>query len=263
MKKILTLLCTVFLLCACQTYDPNELNSDLDAVFSGLGDIGTYRINNTMQYYSYYLPSDMSEESLDSDAVVLRYQDSRIVMNLNIPNIINARYYPDHLLEDEGIFNSDSLVYQNSGSYTDQDGLDKEYIYSLYRYENTYIIYLTCTDMNYCASVDEFSVRGVTAHLLTIMKNTSVASADVVTAYANKDIIDYKKKQIDLFDTGLPNNGSISSLLIDDAIIGDGVYYEGQSIDENIEEDEIPYEPDEALEEIQEGTEEGAQDEIQ
>ena len=246
MKKILAALCLFMILSGCKTSDPEQLNSDLDAVFSVLEESGTYRVNNMMEHYSYYLPSDMSEEALDSDAIVLRYGDVRAGMNLNISGIVNARYYPEHVLEDEGLFAEENMAYRKEGTYTDYDGISKNYIYSLYRYEDTYIISLLSNDMSYYASTDEFRVREVTAHLLTIMKNTSVATDEVASIYANKDIIDYRKKQIDLFDVGLPDNGAISSLLVDDAVVGDGLYYDGKVIEDDSDTYALP-EDDEVL----------------
>ena len=238
MRKILLLLCMLLGLCACKSIDLSGLDDDLNAIFKNVGDIGTYRTNNIMNYYSYYLPSDMSEEALDSDSIVLKYGDSRIIMNLNIANIINTRYYPDYVLDDEGFFNDEYLIYRSEGTYQNYEGLNKNYIYRLYNYEDTYVVHLCTSDMNYYGTVQKGDISTVTGHLLTIAKNSSVNADDIVSAYSNKDVIDYKKKQINLFDSNVQDNGDIANLLIDDAIIGDGIYRDGQ-IEEDMSGEQI------------------------
>ena len=249
MKKIILFLCLLMALSACRSIDTDSIKADLDDTFTPYYDAGTYRINNFMPYYSYYLPGDMSEETLDSDSIVLKYGDSRIIMNLNIANIINTRYYPKQVLNDEGFFNEEYLIYISEGDYETYTGEKKDYIYRLYDYEGTYVLHLCTSDMNYYGTVAAEDIGIVTRHLLTIARNSEVNSDEVVSAFSNKDVIVYKKKQINLFDTSIQNNGDIANLLIDDAIIGDGIYRDGQieeddsqPADETIPGEEIPSE---------------------
>ena len=250
MRKTVLLLCILLCLSACRSVDIENIKSSLDSVFSETDDTGTYRINNFMSYYSYYLPSDMSEEALDSDSIVLRYGNSKIIMNLNISGIINSRYYPNSHHGDEGFFDDEYLIYSSDGSYFGFEGESKSYTYRLYDYEGTYVLHLRTNDMNYYGTVAAEDIEAVTSHLLTIARNTSVDHDEIVSAFSNKDVIVYKKKQINLFDTSISNNGDIANLLIDDAIIGDGIYRDGQTDiePEKTAEDVIPADGEEVSE---------------
>lgn len=241
MKKVILLLTVLLILCSCKEVNNNDLKSLLDNTFDNINDINEYHINNNMAYFSYYLPSDMSEEELDSDSIVLKYNNSKIIMNLNIVNIINTKYYNDHILEDEKLFDDKYLIYNKQGSFKNYKDEDKRYICHLYNYEETYILNIISTDVNYFGTTNINDINDLINHLLTITKNIDVLKEDVIKNYSNKEIIDYKKKQINLFNTNMPTNGPLSEMLADDAIIGDGIYYDGKLIEDVEEKIEDPF----------------------
>ena len=220
MKKIIVLLLLVCL-CGCKTTNLDNINNELDEVFSNTENISYYRINNNMPYYSYYLPSDAGEDELDSDSIVLKYGESKIIMNLNIKDIVNSKYYSDYRLSDDGFFVPEYMMYENIGQYKNLDGLNKDYIYRLYNYDGQYVLHLQTNDMNYYGSVASGDIRNATRCLLTIAKNTSINYDSIIADFSNKDVIDYKRKQIDLFDNSLPTSGELASMLLEGATIGD------------------------------------------
>ena len=234
MKKRLFLCLVLFLLSACVSNDDASLKSDLDAFFDKVEDITTCQTNNDMTLYSYYLPSSMGEEEVDSDSVTLKYGDSKIIMNLNVADIINAQYYDDQYLSDDGFFNEDYLFYEKSGSYLSYDEIEKQYIYRLYKYDDEYVLHLKTSDMNYYGNVKVSDIRDVTSELFVIAKSTKVNNEEVINIYSNKEIISYQKKQINLFDAVLPNNGELSDMLVDNAVIGN----EGENNNEEVIDDQ-------------------------
>lgn len=241
MKKIILVFCLLICLCACKVAEDKELFNDLNNIFDHIDNISTYRINNKMKYYSYYLPSDMNEEALDSESIVLKYNDNKIIMNLNVSNIINTKYYTDHILEDESIFSDDYIIYKKEGKLKTESGQSVAYIFKLYNYKDIYILHLISSNMNYIGTIKKEDITQTLKHLLMIAKNTNVLNEDVIKEYSKKDIIEYKKKQINLFNTSMPVSGTIDSLLVDDAIIGDGIRYDGQ-IYEDERNEEVPIE---------------------
>lgn len=220
MKKKILLFLVLFLLSACVSNDDASLKNDLDTFFDKVQDIEIYQTNNDMTYYSYYLPSSMGEEEVDSDSITLKYGDSKIIMNLNVADIINAQYYDEQYLSDDGFFNEDYLFYEKSGSYISYDEKEKQYIYRLYKYNEEYVLHFKTSDMNYYGNVKVSDIRDVTSELFVIAKSVKVNNEEVINIYSNKEIISYQKKQIDLFDTVLPNNGELSDMLVDGAVIG-------------------------------------------
>ena len=221
MKKKIFFSLILFLFSACVSNDDASLKNDLDAFFDKVQDILIYQTNNDMTFYSYYLPSSMGEEEVDSDSITLKYGDSKIIMNLNVADIINAQYYDEQYLNDDGFFNEDYLFYEMTGSYLSYDGKEKQYIYRLYKYNKEYVMHLKTSDMNYYGNIKVSDIRDVTSEIFVIAKSTKVNNEEVINAYSNKEIISYQKKQIDLFDTVLPNNGQLSDMLVEGAIVGD------------------------------------------
>lgn len=215
MKKIFVLLFLLFLT-ACGN---SNISANLDNLFSSLSNIQTYEANNRMKYYSYYLPSDMGEEEVVSDSLTFKYGESTIVMNLNIPNIINEKYYTDITLSDDGFYNEDNLIYTNEGTYT-VDETDKQYLYKLYDYGNYNALYLKTSDCIFYGNVSKGETKEVTRHLFIIAKSMDIEEDLVIADYSSKDTIDYQKKQIDLFNSTMPSSGSLEEMLTDEATIG-------------------------------------------
>ena len=57
----------------------------------------------------------------------------------------------------------------------------------------------------------------VTKKMLMMARNVTVRYEDVISKYSAKEVIDYQKKQLDLFSYNLPVNGLIDELLLEDA----------------------------------------------
>lgn len=220
MKKILLLLCLLFICAGCVSNDIETLSSNLDNIFNNVDDISKNYPNNKMRYYSYYLPSDMGEEEIDSESVTIRYNDSIVVMNLNIADIINEKYYPDELLKDDGFFDEQYLIYEKSGTY-DVDEVKHQYVYKLYKKDDKYIFHLKTVNINFYGSSNLSDIVQLSKHLIMISKSITIEKDTILKNYYKKDVIDYSKKQIDLFDSSLPSNGKLSDMLTDDAIVKD------------------------------------------
>lgn len=237
MKKAAVLLCLLFICAGCVSNDSTVLTNNLDNVFNNIDSVTKYYTNNKMRYYSYYLPSDMGEEEIDSESVTINYNDSKIVMNLNIADIINEKYYPDELLKDDKFFDSQYQIYENSGSYT-LDDEEYRYEYKLYKRNNTYAISLKTVNMNFYGVSTLSDVVELTKHLLMVSKSIEVEKDAVLKTYYKKDVIDYSKKQIDLFDNSLPSNGKLSDMLTDDAIVKDNSNIADNQAEENTNDQE-------------------------
>lgn len=251
MKKSLLIVCLLFIFSGCVASDSNSLTNELDNVFNNIDSIKEYYPNNTMRYYSYYLPSDMGEEEIDSESVTIRYNNSTVVMNLNIADIINEKYYSDELLKDDGFFDEQYLIYEKTGTYL-KDENQCQYTYKLYKKDDVYIIHLKTVDINFYGSSNISDVIELSKHLLMISKSITSEKDTILKNYYKKDVIDYSKKQIDLFDSSLPSNGKLSDMLTDNAVVKDG---------SNITSDDKEIEETPAIE--QENTEEISQEDNQ
>lgn len=215
MKKYLICFLLIFL-CACSS---SSLTDSLDALLNNVDSISTNRTNNNLTYYSYYLPSDMGQDD-GKDCVILSFLDSKIIMSVNVKEIINNRYYESAYMQSAGLYNIDNLIYVKEGTYTTLNGEIKDYIYRLYQINDSYVVELETSDLSFLACADS-NIKDLSRHLFIIAKSANVDSDLVISDYSNKSVVDYQKKQIDLFDSIKPTTGSLSDLLTNDAIIGD------------------------------------------
>ncbi len=216
MKKYLICILLV-LLCGCSSN--SSLDESLDSLLNNVDSISTNRPNNTLVYYSYYLPSDMGQEDGD-DCVILSFLDSKIIMSLNVKEIINNKYYQSSYMQGSALFNQDYLIYTKQDSYSTLSNQSKDYIYRLYKINESYVIELETSDLSFLAYGDS-NIKDLSRHLFIIAKSVNVDTDLVISAYSSKSVVDYQKKQIDLFDSIKPTTGSLSDLLTNDAIIGD------------------------------------------
>lgn len=209
MKKLVIVL-MLLALSACKI-DVN--GTDLDVVFEkDLEDISLRR-NNYTEYVDYYLPSDVhqTEDSLLSES--FEYNDSKFLMDVNISGIINNKYYKNTSVDD-GFFDESKLVYRKQSTYRDmEDGLF-DYIFSIYLEDNEYLICFNSKDLIFYGITNKNDLDGLSSRILLMAKAAKVNEEKVVEDYSNKEVIDYEKKQVNLFETVMPVNGNINDFII-------------------------------------------------
>ena len=123
-------------------------------------------------------------------------------------------------MQGSALFNQDYLIYTKQGSYSTLSNQSKDYIYRLYKINESYVIELETSDLSFLAYGDS-NIKDLSRHLFIIAKSVNVDTDLVINDYSSKNVVDYQKKQIDLFDSVKPTTGSLSDLLTNDAIIGD------------------------------------------
>ena len=193
-----------------------NINESLDKVFSSQKDLDLKASkNNYTNYIDYYCPSDLFEIDSDGLSYVFRFNDSSLIMNINIAGIINSRYYDIYNLVDEGFFDSSKLVYERNDVYFTEVE-DKEFSYRLYKQDDIYLIYFLTNEMVFYALANEDDLIPLTEKILFLTKTANIKEDAVIANYSNKDIIDYEKKQVNLFETTMPVSGKIDELLIHD-----------------------------------------------
>ena len=218
MKKIVLIFLLIFIT-ACSQQENDSLLDNINSLLNNVETIATSYPNNTLEYFAYYLPSDMKENEFDQNNLVLNYLDNEIIVNLNINDIINQEYYPNQYLNDVSSFDENKLIYSKEGTYKTIKKDEKNYIYKLYKSDDVYLIKLVSTDLIYLVRC-KTNIEEITRHLFTIAKSININSELIIDDYSDKNVIDYKKKQIDLFDITKPVNGNLEELLITDAVVG-------------------------------------------
>ena len=231
MKRAFVVLLLV-MMCGCASN--KDINTELDSLLSDTNKIVSNHPNNSLEYYDYYLPSDMGEVSFDQESLVLSYLDSKIVVNINVNDIVNNKYYPEQYLTNSSLLDQNKLVYSKSGKYLTIKDIERDYILNLYQNNDYYVIELITSDLTYITSSKAY-IKDIVKHLFTIAKSVDLDEELIIADYSDKNIVDYKKKQIDLFDSTRPTSGDLSEMLIGDAIVGN----QGSDDDINQSEEEI------------------------
>ena len=211
MKKIIAFLLCI-LLCGCAS--KIDIQNRLDEVFAEDGSARFFRKNNYSRYIDYYVPSDTYETKVDTLSSNYEFSNARIVMNVNVSGIISAKYYPEKVFLDEGVFDSSRLVYEKTSEYLNSNEEYNPYRYQVYEYEDRYLVYFLSRDLVFYGYCDGYDLDGISSKILTIAKSADVKRDDVVANFSSKDVIDYEKKQVNLFETIMPVNGNINDFLL-------------------------------------------------
>ena len=211
MKKILlVLLCFVLWGCASKP----DIQSKMDEVFAEDTSKKFFRKNNYSSYIDYYVPSDVHEIGVDTLSTTYEYSNARMIMNVNVAGIISAKYYPETVFLDEGIFDQARLVYQRTSEFLNANETYDVYRYMVYEYEDRYLACFLSRDLVFYGYCDGYDLAGMSTKILQMAKSANVKSEDVVINYSSKDVIDYEKKEVNLFETTMPVNGNINDFLI-------------------------------------------------
>lgn len=214
MKKIIILL-IVFLLSACtsQKISEGNLTSALDNTLDSIDTRYNFRTNNKSTYFSYYLPSDCQEMENSENASIIYFLNSKIVMNLNISSIINNKFYKDSVFDDEGFFNKDNVIYFKDGIFSKNNGVTSKFFIKVYKDNDIYLIQLKTNELNFYANTNINEIIEVINHIFLMAKTVEVDNTSIIAHYSAKEVIDYEKKQIDLFDYVNPSEGYLTDLI--------------------------------------------------
>ena len=205
-------MCVLLVSCASNV----NLKTQIDDIFKIESQNIRIRRNNYSDYVDYYVPSDLAEYYSSKLANIFTYNDSKLIMDINVPGILNAEHYPNNTLNDEGFFDSSKMVYHRESSYLDLDGTINSYFFNIYEYKSQYLLYFVSKDLLFYGYCNETDLAQMCSRMLYIAKSSSVKNDDVIANFSTKEVIDYQKKQVNLFETIMPVNGNIRDFLVND-----------------------------------------------
>ncbi|MDO4199098.1 MAG: hypothetical protein Q4D13_08960 [Erysipelotrichaceae bacterium] len=219
MKKIFICLLMV-LLCGC-TNQNNDVISALDEVFSEDVKNTNYYPNSYTEVMDYYIPSDMQEMDANKQCTVLKYNDDSIVMNVNISGVITYKYY-NSSGSTESLFDISKLYYSRTGVYCDGSGELVYYRFNVYSYDKDYLLLFSSKNINIYGYSCANDVVPVSSRMLLLAKGVNIREESIISKYSSKEVIDYERQQVDLFQSTLPVNGRIDEMLVQkDDVVAD------------------------------------------
>ena len=205
MKRLVFLLCLLCLLTACGR------TNDLTFLGTALEKQPLVRVNNRTLYFDYYASSDLKEIDFKNIGVVFEYLGYPLVMNLNVFEIIKEN--DDGELYDDGFFKEEELLDKYDGIYQDYHGYNKKYSFEVYQKDEHYLLHLKTSDVNIYAQAGQDSLSLVADKMCFLAKNVLVNKTYVIRDFSNESLIDYERKQVDLFESIIAPDGYLSEIV--------------------------------------------------
>ena len=206
MKKMF--LCfLVLLMCGCTKV--SDVRNEVDNLVKDMaGEEINLVANHKKKYYSYYVPTSVSNiESTDTHNI-FEYNGVNIMMNLNITDIITYSIYSQKK-DDSEIFENELIIYNRKNLVY----ANKEYDLSIYKFSENYVVRLDSDDVVMASSMKENYVVNTLRQMILIASSVTVNYDAVIDNFSNKDFIDFEKEQVDLFKIIVPKDGRIEELI--------------------------------------------------
>lgn len=176
------------------------------------------KANKNKTYYSYYIEPSVGRYSSDETGNVFTYDGARILMNLNIPVIINSETYPDST--DDGTDTIASPLVELKGTYQDSENVQENYRLCIYQDGNEYLTMLSTDTVNLFSLSDKNKTVSIAAEMVKIARSVQVNEETVINVYTNHKKLNYETEKIDLYNEIVPESGNINELINDTNTIG-------------------------------------------
>lgn len=205
------------LLCGCNAI--NKADTELDKLFADDKYVKV-RANNYSDYIEYYLPSDVNEDNCSKLAYSFSDDDYKFILNINVSGIINSQYYKDYKLVDEGFFDDNKLIYKYEGDYVNSSNNKNKFFVKVYEYDNQYILHFVTSTVNVYGTCKQDKLYLLASKVLQIVKSVNIYEDKIITDYSSKDVIDYNKSVVNLFEDVFPIEGKVEDMMIEKSPIG-------------------------------------------
>ncbi len=167
--------------------------------------------NYNKDYYSYYIEPSIGRLEADTTSNLFVLDGVRFLMNVNVSAIVNEKYYRSASSEDAPLANM-QVIAQASGEY--EDFLHDKYPFAVWlrRVDGYVTIALNAGYMEFSALTDDAHAVELASAMLEVARSVKVNKNKVLTDYAISETIDYKGKQVALFENVAPESGTLEEL---------------------------------------------------
>jgi hypothetical protein len=215
-RMILCLAATILCGCTTSVSDlPSVIKANMDTVLQQ--DAG--KANRSKTYYAYYIEPSVGRLSGNQTGNIFLYEGTRILMNLNVSGIVNEENYPNSTAD--GMDTIPDPLIDLEGEYHDASRVTRKYHLFIYQEGNAYLTMLHTSAMTFAAISDPLKAAEIAPEMLKIARTVEVNTDEVITAYTNQKILDFKTEKIDLYNEIVPESGNINELINETNTIGD------------------------------------------
>lgn len=213
MKKIVCLIFSVFLLSSCTVKTSIDLQSELENALASANTSKIFTSNINKPFYSYYLPASIGRNKSTQCSSVLNDRGRKFIMNLNVPAIIQEKYYSETDQTQTNDFQNP--IAKCEGEYIDDDEQTHSYEVFTYEMSGYYVTVFHSDVVEFYSVLDALSTCDIVKDMLRIARSMRVDTDAVIQAYSNKKTVDYKSEKIELFKQIVPESGRIEELFDD------------------------------------------------
>ena len=217
-KKFWLIIGISFLLAGCSVTRSNvkELASKQldDAVTAEI--CSSVNINKGL--ISYYLEPSIGRISGNKSNSVFKIDGYEVVLNIDVSSVITTKYYGVGTNEQDfrDIDAFPNQIDEVTGSFLSGSGIIKDFRYRLYRVsDNEYGILLQTSNLIMVGKTGRGDVLDVIRKMMSILRTCRVDEEKIISTYSKKELINYKKETLDIFQKTYPENGSVQDMISD------------------------------------------------
>jgi hypothetical protein len=205
MKQIAVLLAAGLLLSGCADAGEDILAVRIDEA----AERTILTANTSDSYASYYLQPSFGRISYEGTCTVFNIYGMKLYMNLRAQEIIREAYYDS--TEAQSLPDGADLTL--SGTYEDINGTIYSYEAGLYGTDGWYVVYLQTAYADFLAAGTLEQVSTCAGEGMAIARSLTVDTESVKEDYSQRRDITYTTSSLELFETLIPEEGSIDEIL--------------------------------------------------
>ncbi len=217
MRTISILFVTLLFLTGC-----TKVNNDLSADISNrMNTALSEKVSSPFyhhQYYAYNIEASVGRIESTLTSNTFSYNGTKFIMNLNIPYILGDTSSSFKL--------TDQVIYENSGEYSDYNGNNHPYSLNVYNLNDDTIIELTTDYTVFYSICSSKEVGSLVEVMIDIARTVKIDENKIKQDYSDRELITYKREQLELFKNIVPENGAVDELFENDEITEETDTYE-------------------------------------
>ena len=208
-KRIIILLVCFICLCGCQVSKDN-LISDLDKILDDatVASISS-KVNMNKGFMSYYLQPSIGRKESNATNSVFTICGNDVIMNIDVSSIVSQKYYASSS-DIRNIGSMGNEIFTKKGVFISSTDLVRDYQYRLFELNDAeYGIILQTSNIIMISVVSLGDVYNVSSEMMTLIRSCRVDEEAVVSAYSQKELINYQKETLEIFDKVYPESGTL------------------------------------------------------
>ncbi|MCD8574899.1 MAG: hypothetical protein LRY28_05330 [Erysipelotrichaceae bacterium] len=212
MKKMLTVLLIVLFMSACQVQAIQE--SQIDSTLELFNRVQTSHQNISTENYAFYRPFHVGLKESGTYGVSLQSYNETIVFNVDVVGVLARELYPSLLNRTLRTLTQETPLIHRVGDYRSKNGMFYTYELKIVPIEDQYHIILRSYQSVLSARVSLSTLQPVLQDMITILVNTTINDALIISAYNHsQDRFEVAKQSENLFNQLAPETGTIADMI--------------------------------------------------